>query len=308
MALLGDMATMKLLTDPTSAIRPRMIIVHTMDGFLGGTDSHFRNPDVETEAHFGIGGPADPAGFDGVIWQWVDTEQKAEANGRANGFAISIETSDGGDPNTPWSSRQVDALVRLIDRLCRLHSIPKRLVTGFDDAAGGLGWHSMFREWNKNNHACPSDVRVNQLKTEVIPALDGNPNPPRDPEEIMPFTISRHQGGYIVVDGKGDVFPGPPDAPAPKKGSLPELPIVPSAPIVAGAWTPSGEGYWLIGSDGALFAFGDAPGILGSNDEPLRRHVGERRICGLVATGPRSVKIIAEEKAGDFDFFDATAP
>jgi len=29
-------------------------------------------------------------------------------------------------------------------------------------------------------------------------------------------------------------------------------------PIVAAAASPSGRGYWLVGSDGGVFAFGDA--------------------------------------------------
>jgi hypothetical protein len=125
-----------------------------------------------------------------------------------------------------------------------------------------------------------------------------------DQEETMAFTLSRAQGGCIVVQPDGGVFAF--DG-APFKGSLPELGIVHGFPIVAGAWTPSGEGYWLAGRDGALFAFGDAPAILGSNVEPLKHHVGTRRISGLVATGPASVKLIAQEKAGDFDFFESRA-
>jgi len=30
-------------------------------------------------------------------------------------------------------------------------------------------------------------------------------------------------------------------------------------PIVGMAATPTGRGYWLVGSDGGVFAFGDAP-------------------------------------------------
>lgn len=307
---------MKLLGEPEPLIRARMIIVHTMDGFLRGTDSHFRNSSV-FEAHFGIGGPADGPEFDGVIWQWVDTASQADANGHANDFAISIETSDGGEPSTPWSSRQLDALIRLINRLCELHAIPKRMVTAFNDPKGGLGWHAMFREWNPNGHACPGATRVDQLKTQVFPALAGQNEvgggagaPVEQEENPMAFTLSRPQGGYIVVQPDGGVFPGPPGSPAPFKGSLSRLdpPVKHNFPIVAGAWTPSGEGYWLVASDGALFAFGDAPPIVGANVEPLKGHVGRRRICGLVATGPKSVKLIAEEKREDFDFFDCTAP
>jgi hypothetical protein len=42
---------------------------------------------------------------------------------------------------------------------------------------------------------------------------------------------------------------------APKLGS-PRRP--PTAPIVGIAATPSGNGYWLVGSDGGVFSFGDA--------------------------------------------------
>lgn len=126
-------------------------------------------------------------------------------------------------------------------------------------------------------------------------------------EDAMPFTLQRPQGGYIAVQPDGGVFAFD-GAPFPTPGSLPGLHVTHGFPIVGGAWTPSGDGYWLVASDGAMFAFGDAPPILGANVEPLRHHVGARRVCGLVATGPRSVRIIAQEKLGDFDSFDASAP
>lgn len=121
----------------------------------------------------------------------------------------------------------------------------------------------------------------------------------------MPFALVRPQGGYIVVQPEGGVFAY--DG-APFLQSLPRLDVIPEYPIVAGAWTPSGEGYWLLAGDGAIFAFGDAPGIVGSNVEPLKDKVGDRTIAGLVATGPRSVKLIAQEADGDFDTFELTAP
>lgn len=124
-------------------------------------------------------------------------------------------------------------------------------------------------------------------------------------ELAVPFTVARPQGGFIVVQPDGGVFAF---EGARFRGSLPELSVIHGFPVVAGAWTPSGDGYWLLASDGALFAFGDAPGILGSNVEPLKHHVGDRRICGLVCTGPRSVKIIAQEAEGDYDAFEVVAP
>jgi hypothetical protein len=176
MAVLEDLAVNKLLADPTAAlVRPRMVIVHTMDGFLLGTDAHFRKPSVKVEAHFGIGGPHDPPGLDGVIWQWVDTSRQADANVEANDFAISIETSDGGhDPAPPWSQKQVESLVRLIERLCSLHGIPRRVVTDPHDPVGGLGWHTMFgapSKWCAVSKTCPGPARIEQFRTEVLPAL-----------------------------------------------------------------------------------------------------------------------------------------
>jgi len=46
--------------------------------------------------------------------------------------------------------------------------------------------------------------------------------------------------------------------PSPFFGSLPGLGVDPASPIVGIAATPDGGGYWLVGADGGVFAFGDA--------------------------------------------------
>ncbi|MHB1762353.1 MAG: hypothetical protein ACYCS4_06355, partial [Acidimicrobiales bacterium] len=38
-------------------------------------------------------------------------------------------------------------------------------------------------------------------------------------------------------------------------GSLGTLQVTPSSPVVGMAATPDGRGYWLVGSDGGVFAF-----------------------------------------------------
>ncbi len=167
-----DIATDKLLREPEPSIKPRMVVFHTMVGSLQGTDSFFRHT-TSLEAHFGIGGPSD-GDLDGAIWQWVDTDRRAQANARANEFAISIETSDGGDPHRPWSPNQVDAMVRLTERLCGVHGIPRRVVTSWNDPEGGLGWHVMFgapSNWTPVVKTCPGPVRISQLKSVVFPRL-----------------------------------------------------------------------------------------------------------------------------------------
>jgi len=74
--------------------------------------------------------------------------------------------------------------------------------------------------------------------------------------------IAMSLGGAWLVAVDGGVF-APIIAPffenqAPFYGSLPGLGITPQAPIVHITATPSGFGYWLLGADGGVFAFGDA--------------------------------------------------
>jgi GH25 family lysozyme M1 (1,4-beta-N-acetylmuramidase) len=61
--------------------------------------------------------------------------------------------------------------------------------------------------------------------------------------------------GYLIVGQDGGVFAF---GDASYHKSLPEIGVVPSAPIVGITVTPDGGGYWLAGADGGVFAFGDA--------------------------------------------------
>jgi hypothetical protein len=60
-------------------------------------------------------------------------------------------------------------------------------------------------------------------------------------------------GGYWIVTAEGGTYAF---GEAPFLGSLGGIPI--SAPIVFGSSTPSGEGLYLLGRDGAVYAWGDA--------------------------------------------------
>ena len=197
MALLHDIATMKLLNEPEPNMKPRMIIFHTLVGSLRGAENFFKKS-TNLESHFGVGGSAD-GDLDGAIWQFVDTEREADANRRANKFAISIETSDGGDPSRPWSPKQIDALLRLTRRLSTLHNIPLRVVTTWNDPVGGLGWHVMFGApgpWTPVAKSCPGPVRIAQLKNTVFPAL-GITGPIRGPSGF-PGLLKRGSSGDHV--------------------------------------------------------------------------------------------------------------
>jgi N-acetylmuramoyl-L-alanine amidase len=203
-----DFAVKKPLPEAESQprITPRVVIVHTMDGTLLGTDSLFRS-EFKLESHFGIGGPTDGADLDGVIFQWMDTDRRADANLDANAFAISIETSDGGDPSRPWSKKQLDALVRLISALCDHHGIPRRICDRADGS--GLGWHVMFGApgpWTPVAKTCPGPVRIEQLKDTVFPAVMGHETPSMTmtPEDDM----TGEQARQLEAIFKGLTVPG----------------------------------------------------------------------------------------------------
>lgn len=158
-----------------------IVCVHTMVGFLAGTESMFReNGWAGTESHFGVGGPADGA-LDGTVYQWVDTDDQADANLQGNHRLISIETSDGGDEKNPWSDAQLDAITGIIVWACQTYDIPAELIADSTAGQRGIGYHrqgidpwrvAAGEKWsNSNGKVCPGDVRIAQLVDTIIPRV-----------------------------------------------------------------------------------------------------------------------------------------
>lgn len=153
-------------TEP--GITPRILIFHTMVGYLRGVDSQFRASGYTgTESTFGVGGPRDGQALDGAVWQWQDLTHQADAQFAGNDYANSVETSDGGDPGRPWSAKQLAALIALTVWWCRQTGAPCRLVRSTSDR--GIGYHRQFPAWNPDLHSCPGDVRLTQLVDHIIP-------------------------------------------------------------------------------------------------------------------------------------------
>jgi peptidoglycan/xylan/chitin deacetylase (PgdA/CDA1 family) len=81
-------------------------------------------------------------------------------------------------------------------------------------------------------------------------------------------------------------------------GAAPATGLV--APVVAMAATPSGKGYWLVASDGGIFAFGDAPFLGSMGGQPLNRPV-----FGMAATPSGTGYWLVASDGGIFNFGDA---
>lgn len=164
-------AVVKLLPQNATQVRitPRKIVHHTA---VDGTSTKslfdwFKSPSAKgAESHFYVRA-------DGTVEQYMDTNVRADAQFAANVDAISIETWDGrattNGPANPWTEAQVQALIRLDRWLCDTHKIPP--VQCPSPTGAGIGWHSLFRDWNTDSHACPGQPRIDQIVNRIIPAL-----------------------------------------------------------------------------------------------------------------------------------------
>lgn len=177
-------------------------IIHTMVGYLNGTDSYFRRGDVSLESTLGVGGKYDGEQLDGAIYQWMRIQDRADANYNANAYAASIETSDGGGNRylEPWSEKQAESLAQISAAWCLFYNRPPVLVSRARQTERGLGHHRQGTDpwrlpgddyWSPEGHrACPGETRIKQLSAEVIPrtqkildSLDRTTSPVKEAEE-----------------------------------------------------------------------------------------------------------------------------
>lgn len=123
-------------------------------------------PGDPLEWHFYIG----PSG---QLYQFMDTNVRADANVQANAFAISCETWDnGGDVNGVWNPAQLSTAKRLAAWCCDTHGIRRAPPTSWN--SGGIGGHNWFpTQWAGGPRACPGPNRSAQIRNVIIPYVAG---------------------------------------------------------------------------------------------------------------------------------------
>ncbi|GAB2572556.1 hypothetical protein GCM10027168_01700 [Streptomyces capparidis] len=142
------------------------IVVHIMDGSLAGTDSWFRNPDSRASSHFGTG-------RSGALYQWVDTTDRAWAQGTGNRTWLSIENEGrGGDSLT---EAQLNRCAEVLAWAHKTHDVPLQLTSS--PTGRGLGYHGMGGSAWGGHTSCPGGKVVAQLPEIVkrAKALAGKP-------------------------------------------------------------------------------------------------------------------------------------
>ena len=132
---------------------PRIFVVHIMVGYMGGTDTIFRNPNTEASAHFGVS-------RGGNVWQWVDTDDQAWHAFDANDYSIGVEHA--GFPWEPLTPAQINASGALLAWAHRKYPaidlwVNKRM------QGSGIAYHEQYHEWNLEQHSCPGSIIESQI-------------------------------------------------------------------------------------------------------------------------------------------------
>lgn len=107
---------------------------------------------------------------DGHVFQYRDTAYQADANYRANDFAISFETQGLGAGK--WTDEQLASIKRLMLWARDVHGIPLRKVDSWDDRTGGWGYHTQFGApgpWTPVAKSCPGPDRIKQFNEILVP-------------------------------------------------------------------------------------------------------------------------------------------
>ncbi|MFD4740628.1 N-acetylmuramoyl-L-alanine amidase [Streptomyces virginiae] len=205
-------------SDNQPAIRPTQFIMHSIAApwSIQRTYEYWRDS-TNLESHFGLDYVGQPG-------QYIGTQTRADANYRANlrpdgSGAVSIETASNDKHTDPWSSSQVEELIRLGVWLHQQHGIPLRICRTASDP--GYGYHRLHSDWAVGGTDCPGDARVKQFQEVIFPAIvaraNGAPNPnmppqeaPVTPEEIKAVAsaaaeaVWNHQLPNIRPDGSLD--------------------------------------------------------------------------------------------------------
>lgn len=181
---------------PNGMVYPlRGFVLHVIVGSLEAADSVFKRSGWNASAHFGVG-------RSGRTVQWVDTADRAWAEGAGNPYWLSVETE--GMPSEALTPAQVSAVARLF-AWGQVHGPYPYEVT--DSPTGrGLGTHQMGgAAWG--GHACPGGPRSAQ-RAEIIRQASGGvvtpvptPAPTPGEETKMLFYITTQGKGLFVTDG-----------------------------------------------------------------------------------------------------------
>lgn len=145
-------------------IKPRAVVLHVDAGNAHSLYDYFRFRSGGIESHFHVR-------KDGVVEQYRNIYWEADANHKANDFAVSIETQGYG--HGKWNQKQLKAIKELILWLNKEAGIPLRKIQNWNGS--GIGYHIQFGSpghWTPVAKACPGPERIHQFNNNIVPWID----------------------------------------------------------------------------------------------------------------------------------------
>jgi hypothetical protein len=140
------------------------------DGPSGGIESHLHIP---KNAH---------------TFQYRDLNFEADANWKANPFAMSVETQ--GYASGEWTDDQLAEIKRIMLWSEPNLGIPLRKPTHWRDS--GWGYHTMFPEWYPKAKSCPGKERIEQYHDLLVPWMAlARENPKMAIEDLILNAVER---------------------------------------------------------------------------------------------------------------------
>ena len=234
----------------------RGLVLHVQVG-NGDCYGEFSNPANQASSTWWVA-------KDGALVQYIDSDDIAWTEAAGNGTWDSVETE--GVPAEVLTDAQVLTLARLYVWGHEQYGWPLELAEYPTDT--GLGWHGMGGVAWGGHFGCPGNLRKAQ-RAEVIYLADLVLNPTHRTTKESKMHDRVPTGGTIVCRPNGAVYAydcqyhGSAGQVDPAKPAGGPNAFTPAAPIVGIASTPTGNGYWMLGADGGVFAFGDAaPGLV----------------------------------------------
>jgi len=164
------------------------VVMHITGASYKASDAWFHNPSAGASAHLIID-------LDGTIYQEVDFNDRAWAEGAGNPYYYSFETVGSSGPLT---NAQVNSFARAYAWLAQKDKIPYQLA----DLPGqkGLGWHGMGGNAWGGHPYCPGEPRKQQrpLILQIAQGQAPTPAPPTTEEtEVAKFVTTAGQGMFI---------------------------------------------------------------------------------------------------------------
>lgn len=195
-------------------IKARIGILHVDDGNVADLYDFFKNRSGGIESHGHVR-------KDGHLYQYRDLDFEADANYKANPFALSFETQGLGEGE--WTPAQLNT-IKAIMLWCRdERGIPLRKVTSWNDPVGGWGYHILFDEWHPKAKSCPGPDRIKQFDNVLVPWMREQNQPKPPAEEELDVDVQAEVRAAIF----GIKVPAPPGSKAEKhygKGAKLSLP------------------------------------------------------------------------------------